>query len=230
MNRARIIPFLLVALATALLATSVACGGSEDEAAAASPTEAATAAPTLPPTPAATATPFKGGVARFKYPRFNIDAPVDAMATNAEGQLDTPSKGKENTTVAWYDQTLDSKYRVGDRPGWGGNAIFSAHVYYISDKACPSNPRSCPAPFQKLAHANVGDDISVVMENGIEYKYKVIKKDQYHRDNVPMGDIVNGAGKPAGKEWITMITCGGSLDSTGLEYTSRDVVIAERVS
>jgi hypothetical protein len=45
-----------------------------------------------------------------------------------------------------------------------------------------------------------------------------------------MGDIIAGKGKAEGKEWITMITCGGSLDASGLEYLSRDVVVAERIS
>ena len=85
-------------------------------------------------------------------------------------------------------------------------------------------------PTQRLAQATEGDEISVVMENGAEYKYKVIKKNQYTVANVPMGDVVGGAGKPEGKEWITMITCGGSLDASGLEYTSRDVVVAERIA
>ena len=68
------------------------------------------------------------------------------------------------------------------------------------------------------------------MADGTEYKYKVISKKQYSRNNIPMGEIINPPQKPAGKEWITMITCGGALDSSGLEYVSRDVVVAERVS
>jgi len=170
-------------------------------------------------------------VSRFKYAKFGIDAPIDPLATNAAGELDTPRSGRENTAVAWYDQTLEKDgYFIGTKPGWGGNAVFSAHVYYISSVACPNNPRSCPGPFQKLAQAVAGDELSVVMENGTEYKYKVLSNAQYSRNDVPMGDIVGGKGKPDGKEWITMITCGGSLDASGLEYASRDVVIAERVS
>ncbi|MCZ2109484.1 MAG: class F sortase [Dehalococcoidia bacterium] len=230
---------LLTLLAGAItLVGAAACGGGDDTPAAttaATTTEAAasvaTSTPTMPPTPTATPTPFNGTVARFKYPRFGIDAPVEALATNAEGELDTPSKGKENTDVAWYDQDLEKNgYGIGTKPGWGGNAVFSAHVYYISKAVCPSNPMACPAPFQKLAQASVGDEISVVMANGTEYKYKVISKKQYSRDNIPMGDIINPPDKPAGKEWITMITCGGALDASGLEYVSRDVVVAERVS
>lgn len=231
---------LLTMLAGAItLVGAAACGGGDDKPAAttaaattAGTTSAtATSTPTTPPTPTATPTPFNGTVARFKYPRFGIDAPVEALATNAQGELDTPHAGRENSDVAWYDQDLEKNgYGVGTKPGWGGNAVFSAHVYYISRTVCPNNPLACPAPFQKLAQATEGDDISVVMENGTEYKYKVISKKQYSRDNIPMGEIINPPNKPEGKEWITMITCGGALDASGLEYVSRDVVVAERVS
>ncbi|MEP7215958.1 MAG: class F sortase [Anaerolineaceae bacterium] len=237
MKFARTISLLTLALGSVLLLAGIACSGGDDPkpastaavTEAASPTQTATA--TAPPTPTATPLPFNGGVSRFKYPKFGVDAPIDALATNDAGELDTPHSGRENTAVAWYDQTLEKDgYFIGTKPGWGGNAVFSAHVYYISSAACPNNPRACPGPFQKLAQAAEGDDLSVVMENGVEYKYKVISKTQYSRNNVPMGDIVGAKGKPDGKEWITMITCGGSLDASGLEYVSRDVVVAERVS
>ena len=239
MKLARQSTLLSVALAAALLIVAVACSGGDNpkktpvtsasESAAASVTAVATA--TAPPSPTATPTPFNGGVSRFKYPKFGIDAPIDALATNAAGELDTPHRGRENTAVAWYDQALETQgYFIGTKPGWGGNAVFSAHVYYISSAACPNNPRACPGPFQKLAQAVEGDELSVVMENGLEYKYKVISKAQYTATNVPMGDVVGGKGKPDGKEWITMITCGGSFDASGVDYLSRDVVVAERVS
>jgi hypothetical protein len=219
-----------------VLLAAAACGDDDDKGkATAAPTSetstpSASATPTTPPTPTATPTPFNGKVARFKYARFGIDAPVDALATNSQGELDTPHAGRENTAVAWYDQDLETKYFIGTKPGWGGNAIFSAHIYYISSAVCPSNPRACPGPFQKLSQATEGDEISVVMENGTEYTYKVIKKERFSLSDIPMGDVISGKGKPEGKEWITMITCGGSFDASGVEYTSRDVVVAERVS
>lgn len=50
-----------------------------------------------------------------------------------------------------------------------------------------------------------------------------------------MGDLISAPEKPAGAEWITLITCGGRfrayLDGGGPgEYLDRDVVVAERVS
>jgi Sortase domain len=220
-----------------LFGAGYACGGGSDKPAVATattepPTATVTNTPTQTPTPApptATPTPFNGKVARFKYPRFGIDAPIEELGVDANLEMQTPKV--ENVDVGWYNTDLKpGSPFLGARPGWDGNAIFSAHVYYINRSVCPSNPLACPAPFQKLAQAAVDDDVVVTMDNGQEYHYKVISKTQYPAATIDMGKIISPPTRPAGKQWITMITCGGALDSTGLEYVSRDVVVAERVS
>jgi sortase (surface protein transpeptidase) len=175
----------------------------------AEPTATATSTPTARPTPTATPTPFAGKVARLKIPRFGVDAPIEELGIDSTNALETPKA--ENTAVGWYS--------IYDRPGWGGNAIFSAHVYYHSK----------PAPFANLAKAQPGDLVIVVMENGTEYRYEVISNNRYHRDTIPMGEIIDPPQKPDYDEWVTLITCGGELDSTGLEYLHRDVVVAKRI-
>ena len=73
------------------------------------------------------------------------------------------------------------------------------------------------------------------MANGQEYRYRVFRKQRYDVTTIPMGDLISAPEKPAGAEWITLITCGGRfrayLDGGGPgEYLDRDVVVAERVS
>lgn len=237
MKLARSISLLTFTIGAALLVFGYACGGSSSDkatpAATSAPadtaTPAATSTPTTPPTPTATPTPFTGKVVRFKYQRLGIDAPIEELSTKPDGEMDTPKN--TNVAIGWYNTDLPPKeYFLGTRPGWDGNAVFTAHIYYINRAACPNNPLACPAPFQKLAQANPGDEITVTMENGLEYRYRVVSKAQYGRTTIDMGKIINPPERPAGKQWITMITCGGALDATGLEYTSRDVVVAERVS
>lgn len=145
----------------------------------------------------------------MQIPKLKVDAPIEELALK-DNQMETP-KG-ENTNVGWY--------HIYDKPGFGGNAIFSAHVYY----------RSIPAPFQKLASSVAGDEIKVVMEDGTTYTYRVVSNKRYNRDTIPMGDIIWPTVRPQGAEWITMITCGGQLDATGQEYVDRDVIVAERVT
>ncbi len=221
MKIARYVSLAVFALGAGVLVVALAMGrGSSDASPEASPatatasstsTSTATPTATATSTPTPTPTPFNGAVARMKIPRFKVDAPIEELAINSRNELDTPKPGKENTDVGWY--------YIYDRPGWGGNAVFAAHVYY----------HSIPAPFVSLAKSVAGDEITITMENGTEYAYKVISNKRYNRDAIPMGDIIWPPEKPKDKEWITMITCGGELDSSGQEYISRDVIVAERV-
>jgi sortase (surface protein transpeptidase) len=237
----RLLPFALLAAGVAALGLAVACGGGEK--ASPSPTQDAspgatstststrtpTPRPTETPTPIPTPTPYNGKVMALRIPKLNVNAPIEELAINSRGELDTPKA--ENTAVGWY--------YIYDKPGrlnpenrgwidWGGkkavegfygNAVFSAHVYY----------HSIPAPFQRLTQLTDGDEVIITMEDGREYTYRVISKARYHRDTIDMGRIIWPPDKPDDQEWITLITCGGELDSTGLEYVSRDVVIAMRL-
>lgn len=212
---------LLTLLAGAILAlVSIACTGSDsntqEQAAPPAATETATATPspsatptqTPEPTPTPSPTPFAGAISRLSIPRFNVSAPIEELAINELNELDTPKD--ENRAVGWY--------YIYDRPGWGGNAVFSAHVYY----------GGIPGPFVNLAKAVKDDIITVTMEDGTEYRYKVISNTRYHRDTIPMGDIIWPGQRPKNSEWITLITCGGQLDATGQQYLSRDVIVAEQ--
>lgn len=219
MNLFRLVPGLALVIGLVVFG-AVACSGSgsdasadEDEVDARTPmaTETRTATRMSTPTPTATPTPtpFAGPIARLKIPRFGVDAPIEELAINEKNELDTPKA--ENTAVGWY--------YIYDRPGWGGNAVFSAHVYYNNQ----------PAPFVNLARAVEGDEVVVQMANGAEYVYRVISNTRYHRDTIPMGEIIWPSNRPPDKEWVTLITCGGQLDASGWEYLERDVIVAERV-
>jgi hypothetical protein len=177
-------------------------------------TATATAEPTATIEPTPTPTPFAGEVARMIIPRFDVDSDIENIGLTPNGrQLDVP-KNAHNT--GWYG--------IYDRPGWGGNAVFSAHVDYFPN---------IRGPFYNLAKIEEGDQIIVVMEDGTEYVYEAIRKQRYHVSNIPMGEIIDAPDKPEGDEWITLITCGGEFRATSAsgsgEYLHRDVVVARRV-
>lgn len=163
-----------------------------------------------------TPTPFAGEVAGFRIPRFEVDAGIENIGLiPGENQLDVP---KDPLNVGWYG--------IYDRPGWLGNAVFSAHVDYWPD---------IRGPFFNLAKLEPGDEVIVLMANGREYRYRVFRKQRYDVTTIPMGELISAPEKPDGAEWITLITCGGRfrayLDGGGPgEYLDRDVVVAERVS
>jgi hypothetical protein len=228
----RALPALLAVLGLASIALAAACDGGDDPAptpqpATATSTSTSTATATATSTPTPSPTPYNGAVMRLRIPRFGVDAPIEELAINARGELDTPHR--ENTDVGWYyiydkpgrvnpENTGWFDFGVYKQPGFRGNAVFSAHIYY----------HSIPAPFQRLQQTVPGDEVSVVMEDGREYHYRVLSRTSYNRDTIPMGEIIWPSTKPAEKEWVTLISCGGQLDSTGQEYVDRIVVVAER--
>lgn len=204
----------------------VAVTAAATETAEATATATGTVAATV--TPTATPEPFNGSLARFKIPKFKVDSAVETIGfLGNTNQLDTPH---DPLNTGWYD--------LYSKPGFVGNALFSAHVDYWPNIL---------GPFKKLAELDRNDEIVIVMENGLEYRYRVIFKERYDVSTMPMGELIDANGKgrpgandavaparPEGAEWITMITCGGRFNKTDPrgfgEYLDRDVVIAERIS
>ena len=128
-------------------------------------------------------------------------------------ELDTPhdTTGK----IGWY--------YIYDKPGFNGNAFFSAHVNYEGKDG----------PFAKLAQANQGDEIDVQMDGGPIYRYRIFRKQRYDVATIDMGALIWPKEKPAGKEWITLMTCscgpGRFVLNPGSQYgecLDRDVVVA----
>lgn len=181
----------------------------------ATPTPTPTLAPagTEAPSPTPTPPPFDGAVTRMRIPSLDVDAAIEPIGLLDTGYLDTP---KDPHNVGWYD--------IYDKPGFGGNAVFSAHVDWWPDIL---------GPFYKLAQMQIGDTIDVVMEDGTVYTYEVIRYKRYPVDEIPMGDLIWPPNKPADVELITLITCGGRFvqtDPKGFgDYLDRDVVVAQRV-
>ena len=159
--------------------------------------------------------PYAGNVSRLRIPRFDVDSPIENIGLIAgENELAVP---KNPLNTGWYD--------IYDRPGFRGNAVFSAHVDYFPD---------IKGPFYNLSKLQAGDEVVVVMDNDLEYRYRVIRKQRYDASTIPMGELIWPSDKPAGAEWVTLITCGGRFQpfaggNGAGAYLDRDVVVAERI-
>ncbi len=100
--------------------------------------------------------------------------------------------------------------------------MFSAHETWNRSRG----------PFYSLHLAVPGDEIVVTMDNGTEYRYEVMTNVRYDAYSIPMGEVIWPSKRPAGEEWITLITCGGRIvyNNTGYgDYLDRDVVQARRI-
>ncbi len=219
-----------------LLAIGFACSSGNNKSPAArefdaSPTDTTTPTATLEPTktPTPTPTPFDGKVARMAIPSLKVDYPIEELGVKQpQNELDTPhdATGK----IGWY--------YIYPKPGFGTNAVFSAHVNYNGKDG----------PFANLYKAQEGDLITVTMDGGPVYTYKIFRLKRYVIDIqyspgrdpervIDMGKLIDPPDRPPDKEWITLITCSCgagrviNVNAQGYgECVDRDVVVAERIS
>jgi LPXTG-site transpeptidase (sortase) family protein len=165
------------------------------------------------PTPGPSPTPdaqFPPGsaaaVTRIVIPDAAINAPIVVKGVDNAGVMIAPDNA---TDVAWYDFSA--------KPGFGGNAVFAAHVDYINVG---------PAVFYNIKDLEPGDLIEVHQEDGTIVRYGVTVKQQYDVASAPVQEIVGATPK----ESVTLITCSGEFSSISHQYDKRLVVRAERLS
>jgi sortase (surface protein transpeptidase) len=207
----------------ALLAYGFVRSGDDDNAAAPEAVETYDIRVTLTPSPTstgatdptATPTPYDGAVARLKLPSLDVDSAIEVIGVKANNEMDVPH---DPLNTGWYD------VEGWGKPGHGSNSVFAAHVDYYPNIL---------GPFNKLKNLQPGvDDVVVVMDNGTEYRYRVIRSARFPVSEIKMGELIWPEEKPEGAEWITLITCGGDFVSAQPggpgEYLHRDVVVAER--
>lgn len=222
----------LLAAALALLALACSTGSevtvepvvTATASPAAAPTPAATPAATAAATPSATPEPtpdpYDGELAAMRIPALGVDAAIESIGT-VPGRNQLASPGPH--TVGWY--------HIYDKPGFGTSSLYSAHRDYFPN---------IKGPFYALTDLGDGDEIIVVMDDGREYVYEVFLQRRYPVDDLPMRDLISPDSaddpdlrRPAGEEWITLITCGGEFVVTAERgsgiYLHRDIVIARRV-
>jgi LPXTG-site transpeptidase (sortase) family protein len=163
------------------------------------------ATPTTPPP-----TPSTAAIQTLSIPRFDITAPVVVLGVDDQSVMESPDGP---TTVAWYDFSAKPGFPVDMH---GGNAVFAGHVDYYNYG---------PAVFWHLGDLEPNDLVEVTLADGTVYKYSVVSRKQYNASAAPITDIVGDTDT----EVITLITCGGTFDSSVGEYNDRVVVRAERL-
>jgi sortase A len=160
--------------------------------------EPATPSPALP-------TPSSAPLTRLVIPKAKVDARIVTLGIDGNGVMESTSNAYD---VAWYD--------FSDRPGAGGNAVFSGHVDYHDVG---------PAVFWNLRDLQQGDVIEVHLDDGTVYLYSVSALNCIPVNEAPIGEIVGRT--PS--EVVTLITCCGTFNSSTRQYDKRLVVRADRI-
>lgn len=138
--------------------------------------------------------------------KINLETFVETRGVTSQGAMEEPT-GKD--AVAWYD--------FSEFPGFGGNAVFSAHVDWFTGEL---------GPFARMKELREGDEVIVKMSDGFQMTFKVVSTKLYKVSDVKMGEVVGRTEKDS----LTFITCEGTFSRSNQDYSHRRIVRAERVS
>jgi LPXTG-site transpeptidase (sortase) family protein len=174
------------------------------------PEAAATATPETPgesaqeTAPALPAPDENAQFVRLVIPKAKVDSRIVTKGLNDRREMEDPG-GKD--VVAWYNfSTL---------PGYGSNAVLSAHVdWYTGERGA----------FWFLRDLAEGDDVEVRYSDGTTVRYRVSRVAVYPANDAPVAEITG----PTTKDVLTMITCDGVFSRSSGDYNQRRVVWAER--
>lgn len=149
------------------------------------------------------AAPAIGVPARLRIAAIGIDAPVEAVGVDDNGDMAVPPQVQQ---IGWY--------RFGAAPGSSaGSVVMSGHV---------DSARQGLGAFSKLGELKAGDAITVTDAAGRTARYHVVGREAFDKKTVPMADLFSRNG-PAR---LTLITCGGDFDSSIRSYLDNIVVTA----
>jgi sortase (surface protein transpeptidase) len=175
-------------------------------------TAAPTRTPTPPPAPpTATRPPAQPPVAgpppanvgtplRVRIPSLDVDAAIEQVGIDAEGNMATP---EDPWNTAWY--------APGSRPGQRGNAAIAGHVDYHGIG---------PVVFWRLNELVPGDEVFVDTDAGQTLRFVVNDSTYYRPESAPLERIFGTSNTPN----LNLITCGGTFNPTTRQYDQRLVV------
>jgi LPXTG-site transpeptidase (sortase) family protein len=195
---------LAALLACALLVWFFAFGDSHGSDGSQSVVVAATATRTATPTPVPP-------VDRLIIPAIDVDAAVTTRVVADNGEMPSPDGPQQ---VISYD--FSALPGLGGIPGVSGNIVFGGHVDYHDYG---------PAIFWDLRDLKQGDEITVRLRDGTQYRYATRSNRVVDPAATPFNQFV--ASTP--EESLTVITCAGDFDPETHNYDMRRVVWAVRV-
>jgi len=140
-------------------------------------------------------------------------SPIEARGTVFKGDREYLEDPSGPAWTVWYPDF--------GRPGRDQNTTFSAHVDYVGYGR---------GPFWGLVNAQLGDLLTLILEDGTTLVYSVQSVTVVPLDEIDMRGVLFPV-LPPGKERVTLLTCGGPFvgsPGAGGVYTSRVLLVAER--
>ncbi len=163
--------------------------------------------PVPTPKPVLTATPIPESAypIRLTIPAIGVNAPIEKVGIQANGEMGTPVQNKWNG-IGWFV--------AGTLPGQQGSTVMDGHL---------DDDHGAPAVFWNLSKLHVGDRVTVTNGNGKVLQFHVTRTAAYPYDKAPLQEIFgNGGGK-----YLNLITCAGSWSYNQNQFQQRLVVYTE---
>lgn len=148
--------------------------------------------------------PSIGSPVRIKIPDINVNAVLEYVGINAEGEMDEPT-GSDN--AAWLNRR--------PFPGEVGTAVVAGHFGYKNDK---------PAIFDNLHKLREGDKLHIEDSKGVSTTFIVRELRTY----TPEQDAAEVFSSSDGKSHLNLITCKGTWNEALKSYNTRLVVFADK--
>ncbi len=147
--------------------------------------------------------PVIGRPVRLRIPAVGIDAAVEAVGVDHNGDMAVPEQVEQ---IGWY--------RFGAAPGdAAGSVVMSGHV---------DSARQGLGAFAKLGDLKSGDPITVSDAAGHQLRYRVVGREAFDKATAPMSALFSRGGAAR----LTLITCGGNFDASIRSYLDNIVVTA----
>jgi sortase A len=146
---------------------------------------------------------------RLEIPKLRVDALVEQVATDKNGQMGVPA---DYRNVAWY--------APGVIPGDRGDSVISGHLDWMV------NGTLTPAVFTGLGSLAAGDEVDVVEQDARTLRFEVTDSRMlaYNANPTQAGIFATD-----GPSRVTLITCAGTYDQNLHQYNQRRAVTAQLV-
>lgn len=132
------------------------------------------------------------------------DAAVIDVGVTEDNEMEIP----DADGVGWY--------RFNPAPGEPGSAVLAAHVSY----------NGSPGVFHYLADVEIGDEVSVALDDGTVLGFRVVETARYPKSELPVERVF----AKDGPRVLTLITCGGDFNRSERSYEDNIVAYAVPIS
>lgn len=146
----------------------------------------------------------RGDIPRqIRIPSLGIDAAIDEVGLIGDGLVEVP---RDVSRTGWYrySQVAGSQQ---------GSMVIVGHKDGVEQGR---------GAFYSLDALTPEDLVVVETESGERLRYRVVARESFDKQVVPLAELFSGAGPHR----LTLITCGGPFDATTLGYTDNVVVTA----